>query len=162
MNPKSTSAIDNISDVVFDSKNGLFLLLNTVYCLSLSVVMPTITNPLVFTPGSSSSTLTCTSTGSVATTVTFMRDGVTVGPLRDGESMDFGGVTYQLAQAVTNRTQSTYQNVLTINQPLADIVGSSFTCSVGNTIGASSTSDSLQIIGKIAISYCTLSHFLEQ
>ena len=91
-----------------------------------------------------------------------MRDSTTtVGPLRDGESMESGGVTYQLAQAVTNRTQSTYQNVLTINQQTADIVGSSFTCSVENTVGTSPTSDSLQIMGEIAIIGCTLSQLLE-
>ena len=134
------------------------LLQNTVYCLSLPVAMPTITNPLVFTQGSSSSTLTCTSTTSVATTVTFMRDSTTtVGPLRDGESMDVGGVTYELAQTVTNRAQSTYQNVLTINQPMASIVGSSFTCSVENTVGMSPSSDPLQIMGEIVINHCTLS-----
>ena len=110
--------------------------------------MPTITNPLVFTQGFQFSTLTCTSTGSIATTVTFMRDGTTVGPLRDGESMESGGVTYQLAQTVTNRAESTYENVLTINQPLSDIVGSTFTCSVENTIGTSPTSDSIQIMGE--------------
>ena len=81
-----------------------------------------------------------------------MRDSTTtVGPLREGESMDFGGVTYQLAQTVSNRAESTYQNVLTINQPLASIVGSSFTCSVQNTVGTSTPSDSLQIMGEIAI-----------
>ena len=75
--------------------------------------------------------------------------------------MESGGVTYQLAQTVTNRPQSTYQNVLTINQPLAEIVDSSFTCSVENTVGTSSTSDSLQIMGEIAIIGCTLSQLLE-
>ena len=70
-----------------------------------------------------------------------------MGPLRDGESMDFGGVTYQLTQTVTDRAQSTYQNVLTINQPLADIVGN-FTCSVENTVEMSLASDSLQIMGE--------------
>ena len=65
--------------------------------------------------------------------------------------MDFGGVTYQLVQTVTNRAESTYQNVLTINQPLASIVGSSFTCSVQNTVGTSPTSAALEIMGEIAI-----------
>ena len=77
-----------------------------------------------------------------------MRGSTTVGPLSDGESIESGGVTYQLTQTVTNRAESTYQNVLTINQPLADIVGSSFTCRVQNTVGTSPTSDSLQIIGE--------------
>ncbi len=91
-----------------------------------------------------------------------MRDGTTVGPLRDGESMDFGGVTYQLVQTVTNRAESTYQNVLTVNQPLASIVGSSFTCSVENAIGTSPTSDSLRTMSEITIIHCTLPQLLEQ
>ena len=115
------------------------------------VAIPSITNPLVFTPGSSSSTLTCTSTGSVAATVTFTRDGTTVGPLRNGESTEFGGITYQLTQTVTGRAQSTYQNVLIINQTFANIVGSTFTCSVGNTIGTSPDSESLQIMGEFVL-----------
>ena len=77
-----------------------------------------------------------------------MRDSTTVGPLRDGESMEFGGVTYQLTQTVTDRAGSTYQNVLTINQPLSDIEGSIFTCSVENTIGTSSDSLPITVNGK--------------
>ena len=124
-------------------------------CCSLNTrptARPSITNPLMFTPGSSSSNLTCTSTGSVATTVTFTRDGTTVGPLRDGESMEFGGVTYQLAQTVTNRAQSTYQNVLTVDQPLADITGSTFTCSVRNKMGIAPYSQPLTINGRFVLS----------
>ena len=126
--------------------NDICFQIGTEHCLSLPVAIPSIMNPLVFTRGSSSSTLTCISTGSVATTVTFVRDGTTVGPLRDGESLTFSGVTYQITQMVTNRTQSSYQNVLTINQPLADIIGSTFSCIVENTIGASPDSQSLTII----------------
>ena len=77
-----------------------------------------------------------------------MRDSTTVGPLRDGESMDFGGVMYQLTQTVTNRAGSTYRNVLTINQPLSDIEGSTFTCSVASTIGTSSNSEAITVNGK--------------
>ena len=139
-----------VSNVIFDSKNRLSLLQNTVYCLSLPVAMPSITN-LTFSPGSSFSNLTCISTGSVATTVTFTRDDTTVGTLRDGESIESGDVTYQLTQTVTNRAQSTYENVLTFNQSLSDIVGSSFTCSVQNTVGTSPTSAPLEIMGEIAI-----------
>ena len=78
-----------------------------------------------------------------------MRNGTTVGPLRGGESKEFDGVTYQLTQMVTNRSQSTYQNVLTINQPLADIVGSTFTCSVENTLGTANDSHPLAITGEL-------------
>ena len=69
---------------------------------------------------------TCTSTGSPATTVTWMRDG---------EPLTIDGVNYQLTQNVTNRSESTYGNILTIpvaNQ-IADITG--FKCNVTNALG---------------------------
>ena len=119
--------------------------------LSLPTAIPSIINPLLFTLGSSSSALTCTSTGSVATNITFIRNGTTVGPLREGESTESGGVTYQMAQTVANRAQSTYQNVLTINQPLADIIGSTFFCSVENAVGISPVSQSLTIMGELLL-----------
>ena len=63
--------------------------------------------------------------------------------------MEFGGVTYQLTQTVTDRAQSTYENVLTIKQPLADIVGSTFTCNVENTIGTAESSQPLTITSEL-------------
>ena len=114
--------------------------------------MATIPNPPVFTPGSSSSTLNCTSTGSPATTVTFTRNTEPSFTLRDGEEeTDANGVTYRLAQTVRNRQESTYDNVLTINQPLDDIFNSMFTCSVANTIGSSPESQPLTIMGKFLV-----------
>ena len=111
----------------------------------LPAAVPTITNPLVFTQGSPSSTLTCTSTTSIATTVTFMRDGNAInGIVRDGDS----ATTYQLSQTVTDRIQSTYDNVLTVNEPLSSLAGSTFTCQVANALGMSAISDSFQIPGK--------------
>ena len=85
----------------------------------------------------SSSTLTCTSTGSPATTVSWTRNG---------QPVTIDGNTYQLTQTVTDRAASTYENVLTINQPLASILGSTFTCTVTNIFG-SVTSNSVQIRG---------------
>ena len=127
----------------------LSLLQNTVYCLSLSVAVPTITNPLEFTQGSPSSTLTCTSTTSIATNVTFMRDGNAInGIVRDGDSVTVNDVTYQLSQTLTNRAQSTYDNVLTITEPLSSLAGSNFTCQVENTLGASEISQSITILGE--------------
>ena len=111
--------------------------------------VPTVTNPLEFTQGSPSSTLTCTSTTSIATTVTFTRDGNAInGIVRDGDSATVNGVTYQLSQTLTNRTQSTYDNVLTITEPLSSLAGSTFTCQVENALGPSQTSQSFQILGK--------------
>ena len=108
---------------------------------------PTINDPLLFTSGSPF-TVTCISTGSPATTVNFTRDGTTVGPLRDGESVFVGGVTYELAQRVINRRESTYENVLTINDALANLVDDNFTCTAVNTLGMD-TSLSITISGEI-------------
>ena len=77
-----------------------------------------------------------------------------MGPLYDGESVEIDGVTYQLTQTVTNRTSSTYRNVLTINQLPADIE-SSFTCSVTNELGPSSASNVLET-GELRSVTCTL------
>ena len=118
----------------------------------LPAATPTITNPLVFTQGSPSSTLTCTSTTSIATTVTFMRDGNAInGIVRDGDSATVNGVTYQLSQTLTDRIQSTYDNVLTIIEPLSSLASSTFTCQVENALEMSVISDSFQILGKTLV-----------
>ena len=70
-----------------------------------------------------------------------------MGPLYDGESVEIDGVTHNLTQTVTDRGASTFDNVLTINQPVADIVGSSFSCTGTNSIGSSTPSDTLEIMG---------------
>ena len=115
----------------------------------LSAAVPTIINPLVFTQGFPSSTLTCTSTTSIATTVPFMRDGNAINRIvRDGDSATVNGVTYHLSQTLTNRTQSTYDNVLTITGALSSLAGSNFTCRVENALGMSTISDSFQMLGK--------------
>ena len=126
----------------------LILLMRKSICeiVYISSAVPSITN-LTFTPGSSSSTLTCTSTGSVATTVTFMRDDTTVGPLRDGESIELDGAIFQLTQTVTSRSLSTYASVLTVTQDLSDVVGHIYTCTVANVLG-SSNQEQLEVTGK--------------
>ena len=116
---------------------------------------PTVNDPLLFTPGSSS-TITCISTGSPATTVTFMRGSTTVGPLRDEQSVVIAGITYELAQTVTNRRESTYKNVFTINDALPNLVGDTFTCTVANSLGMD-TSQPIAIRGRYTIlhdGYC--------
>ena len=72
-----------------------------------------------------------------------------MGVVRDGDSVTDNGVTYQLAQTVPGRIESTYQNVLTITEPLSSLVSSTFTCQVGNALGPSETSDPLVIPGKM-------------
>ena len=78
-----------------------------------------------------------------------MRDGNAInGIVRDGDSATVNGVDYQLSQTLTNRAQSTYDNVLTITEPLSSLAGSNFTCQVENALGPSQTSQSFQILGK--------------
>lgn len=57
-----------------------------------------------------------------------------------------------MVQTVTNRAASTYENVLIVNQPLTEIIGSSFTCMVTNTLG-SETSSSIQVTGPGMFAY---------
>ena len=78
-----------------------------------------------------------------------MREGNAInGIVRDGDSATVNGVTYQLSQTLTNRAQSTYNNVLTIIEPLFSLASSNFTCQVENALGMSAISDSFQILGK--------------
>ena len=86
---------------------------------------PNITH-LRLTYGSIFSTLTCISTGSPATNVTWMRDG---------QPLTIDGSTYQLTQTVANRRLSTYENVLSIDLGIADIIGSIYNCTVMNALG---------------------------
>ena len=76
-----------------------------------------------------SRTLTCTSTGGPATTVTWKRDGVVITP----------DATYQQTKRLVDPVAGTYQTVLTID-PLVDqsgIVGT-YSCTVENARGESS------------------------
>ena len=86
---------------------------------------PTITH-LGFTHGPMSSTLTCISTGSPATNVTWMRDG---------QPLTIDGTTYQLTQMVTNRRMSTYENVLIINTARSNIINYTYNCTIINALG---------------------------
>ena len=72
-------------------------------------------------------TLTCVSTGSPATTVTWEKDGV---PLSNDSCI------YQLTQTVTDRTTSTYSNVLTVSEATPTGVAGTYTCTVSNQIGS--------------------------
>ena len=78
-----------------------------------------------------------------------MREGTAInGIVRDGDSATVNGVTYQLSQTLTNRVQSTYDNVLTITEPLSSLAGSIFTCQVANALGMSAISQLFRTPGK--------------
>ena len=76
-----------------------------------------------------SKTLTCTSTGGPATTVTWRRDGVVITL----------NATHQQTKRVVDPGNGTYQTVLTINSSVShsDIVGT-YNCTVENARGVSS------------------------
>ena len=87
---------------------------------------PTVTS-LMF--DDQSRTLTCTSTGGPATTVTWRRDGVVITL----------NATHQETKRLVHTVNGTYQTVLTINSSvcLSDIVGT-YSCTVENDRGESS------------------------
>ena len=87
-----------------------------------------------FDPQPSYSNLTCISTGSPATTVTWtLTDGLTL-TMRDGDSMTSNMVNYQQTQTVTGRHNSTYMNVLIINTTSVGKI-TEYKCTVINILG---------------------------
>jgi len=70
--------------------------------------------------------LTCTSTGGPATTVTWRKNGTVLTI----------NATYQQTQVVTNSSTGTYETVLTISQSVTDISGI-YSCTIENTRGTS-------------------------
>ena len=93
-----------------------------------SPISPGIPSISELTFNATTRTLTCISTGGPATNVTW-RMGVS--------ELTVDGSTYQFMQTLTDRTTSTYTNVLTIaSSDLTPILGSIFTCEVENTRGA--------------------------
>ena len=104
-----------------------------IISLSLSpfIDAPTITNMDYI---KDNQTLTCISSRSPATVVSWMNDGVII-----NES----STHYTLTQTLTDRASSTYTNVLTINEIAigGDVTGT-WTCTVSNKLG----SDSKEIV----------------
>ena len=55
---------------------------------------------------------------------------------RDGERIYQNDTNYQFSQILVERTSSTYNNTLTINGTIEDVVGE-YSCTVSNTLGSS-------------------------
>ena len=93
----------------------------------------------------------CISTGSPATNVTWMKDGVII----DESSTD-----YTLTQTVTNRATSTYTNIVTVNVGAPGGVAGIYICTVTNDLGTATNETvaygELMVDVKISGSYPTL------
>ena len=114
------------------SHNNIFVAVQApahVISLSPTTVGPTISS---LTYQEESRTLTCVSTGSPATTVSWMRDGQSL----------INSSTYHLTQTITDRSSSTYSNVLTVSETAPSGVAGTYTCNVTNDLG----SDSMQVV----------------
>ena len=72
--------------------------------------------------------MTCVSTVSPVTNVSWMKDGQP--RTTDGSSY------YALTQTVTDRTTSTYSNVLTVSEGAPGGVAGTYTCTVTNELGS--------------------------
>ena len=95
-------------------------------CLYIHAGSPNITN---LTYNDQTRTLTCTSTGGPATTVTWRRDGAVITL----------NATHQQTKEVVDPVEGTYQTVLNIDPSVgqSDIVGT-YNCTVENARGVSS------------------------
>ena len=91
-------------------------------------------------------TLTCVSYGSPPTQVMWERDG---------ERIYQNDTNYQFSQILVERTSSTYNNTLTINGTIEDVVGE-YSCTVSNTLGSSNKLT--KIFQGILVAYIAMTH----
>ena len=96
------------------------------FCLSPATEGPTVST---LTYHEDDRTVVCVSTGSPATTVSWMKDGQ---PLITDDSTD-----YTLTQTITDRVSSTYSNVLTVSEGVS--VAGTYTCTVTNDLRSNSS-----------------------
>ena len=57
--------------------------------------------------------------------------------MRDGQPLIIDDSTYHLTQTITDRSSSTYSNVLTVSDPSG--VAGTYNCTVSNDLGSDST-----------------------
>ena len=112
---------------IYKDNKDARITLNFILNVCLYPAQPSVTS-LTSISLNSTTVLTCTTTGSPATTVTWTRDG---------QPVTIDGRTYNMVQTVINRASATYENVLTVSEPAS---GNTFTCTVANALG-SDTSD---------------------
>ena len=96
------------------------------FCLSSSTVPPQC-HSIEYTFMDNTHTLSCVSYNSPPTNVVWERDG---------ERIYFNDTSYQSSQMLMNRTTSAYNNTLTINATIEDVIGE-YSCTVSNDLGSS-------------------------
>ncbi len=79
-------------------------------------------------------TLECTSTGSPATEVTWMKDGI---------ALSSSSSVYQVNQVLVDRRAATYKSILTVQTGPYGITGN-YQCNVSNLIGSASENITVQ------------------
>ena len=89
-------------------------------------------------------TLTCVSTGSPPTVVSWMKDG---------ENITIDGHHFSLSQTITDRVSSTYNNTLTVGEGVTGGVAGVYNCAVSNVLGSDST-----MIAVVAHCECNIIH----
>ena len=96
----------------------------------------------------------CISTGSPATVVTWIKDGVII----DESSTD-----YTLTQTITDRATSTYTNIVAVNEGATGGVAGTYICNVTNELGTATDQvvafGELMVNIRISASYYT-SHYI--
>ena len=107
-----------------------------------TVISPTTVSPTIMGMeyDEDSRSVRCISTGSPATVVSWMKDGVII----DESSTD-----YTLTQTITNRATSTYNNILTVNEGAPGGVTGTYTCTVTNELG--SATDQVMAVGEFMV-----------
>ena len=116
--------------LLFKTTNGIRLLMHRLTNHLLPHTVPPRVTSLYRTSSTTNLTLTCTSTSSPATTVTWMKDD---------DTLDIDGEKYKTYQTVTNRRTSTYQNTLVVvDDDIENITDIYYTCRVTNRFGSSS------------------------
>ena len=75
--------------------------------------------------------LECVSTSSPPTIVSWMKDGIAL--IIDNST------NYNLTQTITNRTSSTYSNVLTVSEGVPGGMAGTYTCTITNDLGSASS-----------------------
>ena len=109
---------------------ALVMLLRCTHVLTLQSIAPPRVTSFQRTSSTTHFTLSCYSTNSPATSVTWVKDDT---------NLTIDGSLYQLTQTVTYRRGASYTNTLVSTDSLDNVVGS-HTCIVSNRFGSSSRS----------------------